>query len=62
MFLDDAETTIPSQEIKLKENVDDRQIQKDGKHILPGRTPRIILDDKVTTSYAWNWIGIRFCL
>ena len=34
MFLDDAETRIPSEEIKLKENVDDRQMQKDGKHIL----------------------------
>ena len=43
MFLDDAEMTIPLQEIKLKENVDDRQMQKDGKHIISGRTLRIIL-------------------
>ena len=50
------------QEIKLKENVDDRQMQEDGKHILSGRTLRIILGDKETTSNASNWIGIRFSL
>ena len=41
-MLDDTKTAIPSQEIKLKENIDDRQMQKEAKYILSGRTLRII--------------------
>ena len=33
-----AEAAIPSEEIKLDQNIDDRQMRTEGNHILTGRT------------------------